>query len=99
MYAPKKLQLNKYQCVKCPTQKDLYQRIGPRVSNPSNFSHDGSGGSPVDMNMSTMDILRKMSQDERTNLYNEYVEEQRKLSEQASREQADRQSLEAEKEV
>lgn len=82
MYTPKKLQLNKFVAVKCPSPKDLYQRIGQRMPNIDNMSNDGSSyDNPVDFNLSGIQQLEKMANQEKINLYNEYQEALRKEAE------------------
>lgn len=82
MYTPKKLQLNKFVAVKCPKPKDLFQRIGQRMPNMNNMSNDGTSyDNPVDFNLSGIQQLEKMANQEKINLYNEYAEAKRKESE------------------
>ena len=81
MYVPEKLHLNKFVAVRCPHPKDLYQRVGQRMPNIDNMSNDGSEYSePIDFISSGIQQLEKMANQERINLYNEYVESQRKAS-------------------
>lgn len=89
MYSPKKLELNKFKSVKCPSPRDLYQRIGPRVPNLDNFSHDGSSYSDlVDFNSSSIQLLEREAKQERMRLYDEFSKAQQ------SQNQSDESSVE-----
>ena len=86
MYTPKKMRLNKFVAVKCPSAKDLYQRVGQRMPNMDNFSSDGSDFSNVvDFNSSQIEQLQSMAMAERQQLYAEYQEKMRKQQEEAEK--------------
>lgn len=72
MYCPEKKRLNKFVKVMCPKPKDLFVRLGSR--NPlGTGANDGSDYSDVvDFNMSKLDGLQNVAQEERSRLYEEY---------------------------
>ena len=77
MYCPKKLQLNKFKPVRCPSPRDLFQRVGQRMPNTDNFSNDGSSYSDVvDFNSSSIQLLEREAIAERSRLYDEYYKSQ-----------------------
>ena len=53
----KKLKLNKYRCVSCPTNQDLFYRIGPR---PQQGFQDGQVAETFNGGLDAIDAMEAM---------------------------------------